>query len=229
VDDHRVFAEAVSARLALEDDLGPVIAVVKADEVVATAERFRPSVVLMDVTLDRWDGLELTRELRELDHPPAVIVVTADDNADTAVTAVRAGALGFVSKASGFPELVTAVRAARRGESSLPAALLGEVLRRLQDAPPSPAPDHPRALAALSSRELEVLELLVSGLDRSAIATRLYRSPNTVRTHTRNILSKLGAHSMVEAVAIGLRAGLRPGPAERHMTPVLAGLGAGSR
>jgi DNA-binding NarL/FixJ family response regulator len=76
-----------------------------------------------------------------------------------------------------------------------------------------------------------VLGLLVSGLDRRAIATRLYRSPNTVRTHTRNILSKLGAHSMVEAVGIGLRAGLRPAPTGPRMIPVLAGAhaGAGSR
>jgi DNA-binding NarL/FixJ family response regulator len=115
--------------------------------------------------------------------------------------------MGFVSKDGPAEHIVTAVRAAVLGGTWFPAGLLGVMLATAQD---SLAEPFGQPLSQLTEREREVLRLMVSGLDRKSIATRLYRSPDTVKTHIRNIAAKLGTQSATEAVAVALSAGLRP-------------------
>ena len=98
------------------------------------------------------------------------------------------------------------IRAVARGDGWIPPNLLRAVLRRLTT-PDTPGPD---AFAGLTEREREVLQCLVDGLSRAEIANRLYVSTNTVRTHTQNVLAKIGRHSVLEAVSFALRSGLRP-------------------
>jgi DNA-binding NarL/FixJ family response regulator len=139
--------------------------------------------------------------------PPVVVVLTAYSDAGTAADAIRAGAMGFVSKDGPAEHIVTAVRAAVLGGTWFPAGLLGVMLATAQDPLAEP---FGQPLSQLTEREREVLRLMVSGLDRKSIATRLYRSPDTVKTHIRNIAAKLGTQSATEAVAVALSAGLRP-------------------
>jgi DNA-binding NarL/FixJ family response regulator len=101
--------------------------------------------------------------------------------------------------------VIGAVRAAVQGGSWLPR----ELLTKLVAEHPNPA-GAPQLIAQLTAREQQVLSLMVNGLDRNGIAEKLNQSPNTVRTHIRNVIVKLDCHSAVEAVAVGLRAGLRP-------------------
>ena len=113
--------------------------------------------------------------------------------------------MGFLAKNASVEQVISAVRAAVLGGSWLSHELLSKLVAEYPD--PAAAP---QLIAQLTAREHQVLSLMVSGLDRIGIAEKLHQSPNTVRTHIRNVIVKLGCHSAIEAVAMALRAGLRP-------------------
>jgi DNA-binding NarL/FixJ family response regulator len=206
VDDHRVFGEGLEAVFGAEPDFEPT-AISCASQVVGVVTACRPDAVIMDVRLGDVSGLDLTRQLMTIPAPPVVVVLTAYADVATVISALQAGARGFVAKNASVKQLVSAVRAALLGGSWLPAELLGELLTAYPG--PAEAPQQ-KLIQQLTMREREVLGLMVSGLDRNGIAARLRQSPNTVRTHIRNVTVKLGCHSALEAVAVALRAGLRP-------------------
>ena len=210
VDDHRVFADALSVCLDAEPDLQVVASPATVEEAEAVADAHELDVAVVDVDLGRSDGIELTQRLRALRPGLRVVILTCHDDGATAAAAVRVGASAFVTKEAAGEELVEAIRAVHRGESLIPPRLLTEVLRDLQAGEDHPTTWEEQAVARLSAREREVLTLMIAGHDRAAIARRLFLSPNTIRTHTQNVLAKLGVHSSLEAVGIGLRAGLRP-------------------
>jgi len=207
VDDHQVFAEGLEAVFRAEPDFDPLPAVTDPDQVVRAVMTEQPDAVIMDVQLGNANGIDLTALLTARPDSPAVVVLTAYCDTATAIGAIQAGAMGFVSKEGPAEHVVTAVRAAVLGGTWFPAGLLGVVLAATQN--PSSEPLG-QLFGQLTEREREVLQLMVSGLDRHSIATRLYRSPDTVKTHIRNIAAKLGTQSATEAVALALNAGLRP-------------------
>jgi DNA-binding NarL/FixJ family response regulator len=207
VDDHQVFAEGLEAVFRAEPDFEPLPAITDPDQVVATVMAERPDAVIMDVHLGDVNGIDLTALLTAQPDPPAVVVLTAYCDTATAIGAIQAGAMGFVSKEGPAEHVVTAVRAAVLGGTWFPAGLLGVVLAATQKPFSEPLG---QLFGQLTEREREVLQLMVSGLDRHSIAARLYRSPDTVKTHIRNIAAKLGTQSATEAVAVALSAGLRP-------------------
>jgi DNA-binding NarL/FixJ family response regulator len=175
------------------------------DQVLGIVAAWRPDVVLMDLRLGEVSGVDLTRQITALPSPPAVVVLTAYADIAAAFDAIRAGAVGFVTKNASVEQVVSAARAAVLGGSWLPHELLGKLVAEYIE--PVGAP---QLIAQLTAREHQVLSLMVSGLDRSGIAEKLHQSPNTVRTHIRNVIVKLDCHSAIEAVAVGLKAGLRP-------------------
>lgn len=206
VDDHRVFGQGLEAVFGAEPDFEPT-AVSSPDQVIGVATARRPDVVIMDIRLGDVSGIDLTRQLMAMPVPPVVVVLTAYADVATVIGAFQAGAVGFVAKNGSVEQLVSAVRAVLLGGSWLPAELLSGLLA----AYPGPAePPEQKLIQQLTVREREVLGLMVSGLDRNGIAGRLHQSPNTVRTHIRNVTVKLGCHSALEAVAAALKAGLRP-------------------
>ena len=207
VDDHRVFGQGLEAVLAAQPDFEPEAVSHPARTLSVAAVRL-PDIVIMDVRLGDVSGIDLTRQLmRSLTAPPAVVMLTAYADVATVISAVQAGAVGFVAKDASVEQLISAVRSALAGGSWLPAPLLA----RLVSAHPGPAEGPQlRLIGQLTAREREVLGLMVSGLDRAGIASRLSQSPNTVRTHIRNVTVKLDCHSALEAVAVALKAGLRP-------------------
>lgn len=207
VDDHRVFAEGLESVFRTEPDFEPMAAVTNPSQVLGVVAANRPDAVVMDVQLGDVSGIDLTAQLTALPAPPRVVVLTAYSDTATALGAVQAGAVGFVSKDGPAEHIVTAVRAAVLGGTWVPAGLLSMVLA----AADRPVTEPPAQLfIQLTGREREVLRLMVCGLDRKAISERLNRSPDTVKTHIRNIAAKLGTRSMAEAVAVALHAGLRP-------------------
>jgi DNA-binding NarL/FixJ family response regulator len=206
----RTFLSALRHLLESEVDLEVVGAVPSTQAARAALDTLRPHGVIVGTDLDGpRDGIELAEILaRDGDEAPALVVVGVDGNdVDAAIASVRAGAVVFVPHDAGAHELLEGIRAAARGEAWMPRALLAEVLRRL--AASGGAGEPPAALAGLTDREREILELLVSGLDRVEIAERLHVSPNTVRTHVGNILRKLDVHSTLEAVALAYGHGVR--------------------
>lgn len=208
-DDHQVFAEAVGQLLQSEPDLVVVGHAVSAADTEKLLDAEQVDVLLVDLELDQESGIELLSRVHK-DRPEiAIVVLSCHDGADVVIEALRAGALAYVSKDASFEELLLAVRAAVRGENWIPQRLLDPVLRRLLH-PSDPRSEAEARLASLSSREWEVLECLVTGMTKATIGTRLFLSPNTVRTHIRNLLAKLEVHSSLEAVGLALRAGVRP-------------------
>jgi DNA-binding NarL/FixJ family response regulator len=134
-------------------------------------------------------------------------VLTGVTALDQVVAVVRNGARAWLPKTVDIHHLVEVIRGVHRGHGWIPPELLGHVLRELTSAQPPAGMD---ALSGLTVRERDVLQCAVDGLTRAQAARRLCLSPNTVRTHTQNMLSKLGMHSTLEAVSLALRSGMRP-------------------
>ena len=227
VDNHRLFADALAARLNLEKDLVVVGVAANAHDALMEMSATEPELAIVEVALrpsgaDRTGrGLELVSLMRQRQPGLHVVVVTGQVDAATALGALRAGAAGFVPKGAPIDELVKVLRGVLVGETHIPPLLLTAVLNALWG-PPVEA-EWTRRLARLTAREREVLEEMVAGIDQATVAERLFLSLNTVRTHTKHILAKLEVHSSLEAVSIALRAGLRPGGSlpgtGRHRTP----------
>jgi len=204
VDDHRVFADAIATRLAVEPDMMVVGIAGNGREAQMASEELRPDLVLMDVELTGEDGIEVAERLREGRPDLVVVVVTCLSDPARVRDAVRVGAFAWVTKDAPVDELLSAIRGAMRGESWIPPSILTGVLRELLVTQREVGEDEER-LSRLTPRERHVLECMADGLDRIAIAERLFLSANTVRTHVQNILAKLQVHSSLEAVALALR------------------------
>ena len=201
VDDHRALGQALVARLGAEPDVAQAKAVATAGEALAAVETERFDVVLLDVDLGGDDGLALCARLRQQQPGLRVVMLSCACDAETVVTALRAGALGWVPKDLPIDQLLDAFRQVRAGAAWLPGSMLRGVLdeflrdRSVQDR-------ELELMDRLSVRERQVLRELAAGHDVASIAHRLYLSQNTVRTHIQNILAKLEVHSRVAAVAL---------------------------
>ena len=204
-DDHAVFADALQARLARECDLGPITVAYSSREALAKTAEGQPAVVILDVALADASGLDLIEEIGRLSPDSKVIMLTAGTAVEDVVAALTRGARAWLPKTIDSDRLVRVVRGVHRGEAWVAPDLLGRVLTDLT----SRATRQDNPLAALTARESQVLHCMVEGLSRPEIAIRLGLSSNTVRTHTQNLIAKLGVHSTLESVALALRHGLR--------------------
>ncbi|MBE1531268.1 response regulator [Actinomadura algeriensis] len=205
VDDHTLFAEALAARLGREPDLVILPIAADARRALALTSTERPQVVVLDMTLGAESGLDVLDRLRESHPDVRVVVLTAMSELDALLQAVRRGAVGWLSKTESAELVARVIRSAARQGGWIPPEVLGEVLRRLTG-----GTGEEERLPELTPREREVLQCMVDGLGRAEIAERLGLSANTVRTHTQNLLAKLGMHSALEAITLAMRAGMRP-------------------
>jgi DNA-binding NarL/FixJ family response regulator len=208
VDDQALFRAGVRMLVESQPDLEVAGEAADGEAAVVLAARERPDVVLMDVRMPNVNGVEATRELLNDPSPPKVLLLTTFDIEDDAVEALRAGASGFLLKDVHPMELAQAIRVVARGE----ALLSSKVTRRLLDAfaastPPVP-PVRARVLATLTETEIRVLVLIGEGRSNDEIATELFVSDSTVRTHVRHILEKLELRDRVHAVVLAYDAGL---------------------
>ncbi|MDT0345914.1 response regulator transcription factor [Streptomyces litchfieldiae] len=186
-------------------------------EAVDAVRRTRPDVVLMDIRMPELDGLEATRRiLTGTPSEPRVLILTTFDLDRYVYAALSAGASGFLLKDVTPEHLVAAVRMVRSGDALLAPAITRRLVARFARRDSDTVTLH-RDLAALTPRELEVLELLARGLSNAELAGRLTLSESTVKTHVARILAKLGLRDRVQAVIVAYETGLigigDPGPA----------------
>jgi DNA-binding NarL/FixJ family response regulator len=167
------------------------------EDAISLVARRRPDVVIVDINLPGESGIELTRALLDEDPDLGVLLYTGVDDQDTLAAALDCGARGFALKAGPPEELLGAIRAVASGDAYVDPRLRPLLLARLTT----------ERIGVLSPREREVLDLLAQGLTGEEVAVRLSLSPETVRTHVRNAMDKLEAHTRVHAVAIALRQG----------------------
>ena len=206
VDDYVPFAEALACRLDIEPGLSAAAVTMIEQTRSALSER-QFDVLLLDVELEGGDGIDLASEALS-DHPEMrVVVVTAGRDESRVVEAVRIGVTGWVLKDEPIEHLLSVIWGSLRGETWIPPRLLTYVIADLKSAQGEHA-EHAARLAALSPREKQVLTCLVAGMSTDAIASHLFLSRNTIRTHVHNMLRKLNLHSALAAVALARRAGL---------------------
>ena len=213
-DDDAAFRSAVRAGL----QAAGIVVIAEADngrDAIDLAVHFRPEVVLMDVVMFGLDGIDATRRIAQRAPEVAVVLLTSSEDEELGVLGLRAGADGHLVKGLPTEELAAAVIRAAAGQPVLAPAVARRLIERLRALPEGGLGVRP-VRSPLTSREWEVLDLLCAGLNVDGIADRLVLSRDTVRTHVKRILRKLGVHSQAEAVELanGIRATFAPDRAE---------------
>src|SRR5919107_5283616 len=204
-DDHPLFRAAIREMLSEWPDLEVVGEASNGCESVELCRRLRPELVLMDLSMPNMDGFEATREIKRESPSTIVLVLTAFEEPEYLLKALRAGASGYVLKHMGSKQIVGAIRRVLEGESPLNQEVAMQLLIRLieemkhnEAEPRSPLP------IPLSPRETEVLELLARGQSNQQIASNLFISLSTVKNHVHHIIEKLGASDRVQAVILAM-------------------------
>ncbi len=201
-DDHPVVREGLRGMLAAEPDISVVAEAGSGSEAVAMTLLHRPDVVLMDLRMPSGDGVDAITRIQAARSSARIIVLTTYDTDADILRAVEAGAAGYLLKDTPRAALVSAIRAAARGETVLAAAVAG----RLMTAVRGPQPD------ALSARETEVLGLVSRGLTNAQIGRVLFVSEATVKTHLMRACAKLGVTGRTAAVTKAMETGALPPP-----------------
>ncbi|HEY6499167.1 MAG TPA: response regulator transcription factor [Streptosporangiaceae bacterium] len=205
-DDQRVVREGLVTSLSVLPGVEVVGAAADGEQAVALVSRHRPQVVLMDLRMPRVDGVEATRRILAAHPGTAVVVLTTYADDDSILAALRAGALGYLTKDAGREQIARALHAAAEGQ-----AILDPVVRARLVAAAGPVPDAvpSRPLPdGLTAREAEVLALIATGRTNAQIAAALVVSQSTVKTHINNVFAKTGVTDRAQAVHYAYSHGL---------------------
>jgi DNA-binding NarL/FixJ family response regulator len=203
-DDHPVVRGGLRALLGTIEGLEVVGEAADGEAAVRETQLLRPDVVLMDVRMPGLGGVEATRRIREIAPDTAVLMLTMYDDDATVLTAMQAGARGYLLKGAEQDEIVGAIRAVVSGQAIFGPGIAGRVLDYFA-APPVPAVE---PFPELTERERNILDLLAAGLRTAAIAERLYLSPKTVSNHLTNVFAKLEVADRTEAILRAREGGL---------------------
>ena len=215
-DDQSMVRAGFRMLIAGEEDMEVVAEAATGLEAVSNAARFHPSIVLMDIRMPQLDGLEATRRILAADPAARVLILTTFDLDEYIYQALHAGASGFVLKDDPPEQLIAAIRTVAAGDALLSPTITKRVIKQFARIP---RPEPPKGLDELTTRELEILRLVVDGLSNAEIGQELFIGETTVKTHVTHILQKLGLRDRVQAVVLAYQSGLvetdalRPGAA----------------
>ncbi|MDX2851272.1 response regulator [Actinacidiphila glaucinigra] len=204
VDDHEVVRRGLHDLLDAEPDIEVAGEAGTVDHALARAPALRPDVAILDVRLPDGDGIGVCRELRSRMPGLACLMLTSFDDDDALLDAIMAGAAGYVLKQIKGSDLVSAVRTVASGQSMLDPATTARLMNSLreQEQPQEPQDE---ALAGLTPREREILELIGEGLTNRQIGERLFLSEKTVKNHISRMLGKLGVERRIQAAVLATR------------------------
>jgi DNA-binding NarL/FixJ family response regulator/class 3 adenylate cyclase len=208
VDDQALVRAGFRMILEAEEDVEVVGEAASGSEAIAEVERLRPDIALMDVRMPELDGIEATRRLVAEGASTKVVMLTTFDMDEYVYEALRAGASGFLLKDVPPEQLVAGIRAVASGEALLAPSITRRVIEEFVRRPPETGRTPPPELAELTERELEVLKQLARGLSNAEIASELFVSETTVKTHVGRILMKLRLRDRVQAVVFAYESGL---------------------
>lgn len=200
VDDHAVLVETLARAIGLTEGMEVAAVATTAEEGRTRAEATRPDVALVDAALPDYDGVELCRRIRVASPETQVLILTGTADAGLFANAMAAGARGFLLKEASLHEVLDAIGRAAVGETVVPADLAARLAV-------ASAPEIGLG-SDLTKREREVLALLAEGADPRTIAKSLDISWHTARSYVKSVLTKLGAHSALQAVAVARREGI---------------------
>jgi DNA-binding NarL/FixJ family response regulator len=198
VDDHEVVRQGLVALLGRRPNFHVVAEAGTVAEAVQAAKRFEPDLVIMDVRLPDGSGIEACREIREELPNTRVVMLTSYPDEDAVLSAIVAGASGYLLKQVRGRDLVSALEAVGRGESLLDPAVTGRVLERVRRIATGDQPDE---LAQLTAQEQKILLLVAEGKTNKEIAAEVFLSDKTVKNYVSSILAKLNLERRAQAAA----------------------------
>ena len=204
VDDHKMLREGLRRSL---EELGFAVIAEAGDgeEGVRLAAAMRPDVMLMDVSMPEMDGVEATRQIVERNPNAKVVMLTMHADRDVVDRALKAGAVGYLTKDCSMDEVAEAVRMASNGETALSSALAAGFLAEARKLDSGAERDEDRII---TRREEEVLQLIADGCSTPEVAAKLYISQKTVKNHLASIYEKLNARDRTQAVITAVRMGI---------------------
>ena len=206
VDDEPMVCAHLRTILGSAEDLEVVGEAHDGAAAVAAVTRSRPDVVLMDLRMPRMDGVEATKRLRGSGIKVVVLTTYADDR--SVIDALRAGAVGYLTKDASAEEIQQALERVASGQAALDPAVQHLLIEALTSSPASGSASSSSLPDGLTAREAEVLALIAEGLSNTDIAARLVVSEATVKSHINHLLPKIGARDRAQAVAYAYRHGL---------------------
>ena len=205
VDDHKIVRQGVRAYLQTLGDITVSGEAASGVEAVASVEKTRPHVVLMDLEMPgELDGIEATRQIRKASPETQVIVVTSHHQDEYIFPTIRAGAISYLLKDVEPDELADAIRKAAQGEAVLDSRVASRVIQELQGI----RKDEINPFTELTEREFEVLRLIAAGKSNAEIAEVLVLGESTVKTHISNILKKLHVDDRTQAAVYAWQQGI---------------------
>jgi DNA-binding NarL/FixJ family response regulator len=212
IEDHQILVDSLGLMLRYEPDMEFLGAASSLKDGEVLVGNSIPDVLLLDIGLPDGNGLDLVPEINTTSPDTHIVVLTSLSDEATLMRVIDSGISGFVSKNSQLSELLETIRKAADGEIVMPTSLLMGLLMRLPRDKAAAYQDE-KGWQRLTVREQEILEMLAKGKSGNEIAEELHIAPLTVRTHIRNMMSKMGVHSRLEAVAFGLKNGIIDPPA----------------
>jgi DNA-binding NarL/FixJ family response regulator len=204
-DDQSMVRAGFRMLLAGEQDIEVVAEASNGLEAVDKADRFHPTVALMDIRMPELDGLQATRRILAAENGTRILILTTFDLDEYVYEALSAGASGFVLKDDPPEQLLAAIRTVAAGDALLSPTITKRVIEQFVS---TPRREPPKVLDDLSEREREVLRLISRGLSNGEIAAELFISETTVKTHVTHILQKLNLRDRVQAVVLAYQTGL---------------------
>ena len=194
-DDHPVVRRGLTAMLEDQEDMTVVAEADDGPAAIAAYRQHVPDVALIDYRMPGLDGAEVITAIRSEFHDAQIIIVTTYDTDEDLYQAVRAGARGYLLKDTSLEEFTDCIRRVSRGETRVPEALVARLAGRV-------------GAAELTPRELEVLKRMAAGRANKEIASDLFVSESTIKTHVNHIMAKLGCNDRTQTVTLALNRGL---------------------
>jgi NarL family two-component system response regulator LiaR len=205
-DDHPLLREALCQVFSSQKDMEIVGQAGNGEEAINLASQLKPDILVMDIMMPKFDGLEASRQIKKINPNTAILILTAYDDDNYVLGLLEAGATGYLMKSAKGQDLVEAVRAIRAGESVLHPKIIEKLIKQAMVKPIETA-EH-KLKEVLSDRETEMLKLLATGMSNKEIAEKLCLSLRTVKAHMSNIFTKMNVASRSEALVEALRKGL---------------------
>ncbi|MCL4506956.1 MAG: response regulator transcription factor [Chloroflexi bacterium] len=206
VDDHPLFRQGVLFTLGRNPDIAVVGEGENGRQAVEMSQFLHPDVLLLDITMPESDGLQAAAAVRRVSPDTHIVILTASEEGDDLMAAMKVGAQGYVVKGAGAGEIVTAVLAASRGEAYITPKMAGNLLREMTQKPGNDP------LAELTERERQVLGLVARGLSNKEVGAELGLAEKTVKHYLTSVLQKLHVRSRVEAALLAQRHGIGQDP-----------------
>ena len=213
-DDHNLFRQMLFHMLEDEEDMEVIGEATDGREAVTLTEKLNPDILILDINMPVMDGLEAIRTLRASGSMVKIVILTAIEDDDYIFDFMREGATAYLIKDTTPEEMLRTIRAAYSGNSTVQPRIMKKIFREFcklseekEERKELPLKARRPDLEALTDREKEVLNYIVEGLNNKEIASALYISEATVKTHVSNLMSKLNVRDRVELVLLALRSG----------------------